>query len=205
MPPQEHHRSDTVHRALRDGTRDAHRALHALAPFAALLAGRLTRDDYAALTARLHEFYRSFDARVDAAWALCLAPRPCAYSPRAPLLAADPAALGHAARAAAATPALPAFDEAARLAGALYVVEGSLLGGATLDGGAQRVLGTQDEAGRGYWAWCRREVGRRCPAMLALLDEVLDTPRALDAAQTTARATFAALHDWLAPTAHAQC
>lgn len=99
---------------------------------------------------------------------------------RAPLLEADLAALGIALPAPLAPP--PISDDA-ELAGALYVLEGSRLGGAVL---ARRVLpdlpGTFLNACQAPGRWTR---------FAKSLDQLLDTPAKLEPAIATALAVFA--------------
>lgn len=122
-----------------------HERLHGVPAFARLASGRMTRDEYRALLARLHGFHQALEAALAAApslspWGIDLAERR-----RSPLLAADRAALGDTA------PPLPApippAASAATAMGWLYVSEGSTLGGRHLARALDPLLG-QARAGR---------------------------------------------------------
>jgi heme oxygenase len=67
---------------------------------------------------------------------------------------------------------MPPLDNASALAGALYVVEGSILGGSGLDRCARKVLQSDDLAGRRYWQWCRDNASMRWKATQQMINEV---------------------------------
>lgn len=198
-----------VQRQLRDATRDAHAALHGVAAFASLLAGDMTPGAYRALMQRLHDFYATLDPRLERGCAELLHDRHgFSYAPRAPRLAADLSALGAATTLGGEQPRLPDLTARASLLGALYVVEGSLLGASVLARGAARVLAQGDAqatAGLGYWTWSRRVAATRWQQTLGLLQVGLATPRDLASAGDTARGLFAALHAWLHPASAPTC
>jgi heme oxygenase len=90
------------------------------------------------------------------------------YTPRAPMFARDisdleprcPRTSTSTSTCARSGQQLP-LDTAGALAGALYVVEGSILGGSGLDRCARSVLQSHDSAGRSYWQWCRNNARHR--------------------------------------------
>ena len=193
MSPANPIRRDGLHARLRAATDPAHRALEAGLDWQARVA---TRAGYRDLLARLHGFHATWECAIGAELAdePFLAPRR-----RLALLAAD---LDHLGLAPAAVAALPravaiALDGPAAATGALYVLEGSTLGGQLIS----RALG---EA-----AWAPAEglryfnpYGRRTAAMWGQFRTALDTAvPALDAEAVVegARATFAALQAGLAP------
>lgn len=203
----------TTHTVLREHTRTAHQRLHELPVFRALLAGTLPRRAYAGLLARLHGYYERVDAVLGHACARFGAHEAAyRYAARAPLFARDLESLGlpdtHRQAQPCVSTLLPEVDSAARLAGALYVIEGSLLGGATLHRAARRLLAREDLAdgsGRLYWAWCEDVGAARWLNTLALIDGWVDTPARLTDASTAARITFERLHGWLHPLAEGPC
>lgn len=203
----------TAHAVLREQTRAAHERLHELQIFRALLTGTLAKAGYGCLLARLHAYYERVDAVIQVA---CIRFRAheldYQYAARAPLFVRDLDLLGaidaHGREPHDATAPLPVIDSAAGLAGALYVIEGSLLGGATLDRAARRLLAREDGAdtqGRQYWAWCGEVGTARWLRTTTLIERWVDTPMRLRQATVTARATFERLHGWLTPLAERPC
>ena len=84
---------------------------------------------------------------------------------------------------------MPRIDSAQALAGVLYVVEGSVLGGAMLHRSTLALLGSR-KGGNGYWSWCAAEGGARW-AMTCRLLSLLDTgPAARSAMIEQARSAF---------------
>lgn len=182
---------------LREHTHDAHQRLHRLTVFRALLAGTLEREGYGRLLTRLHDYYRGVDASLlSACRRLALRGEDYAYQPRAAMFAADLVTLGF-----ACTPAgadlPPTIETPAALAGALYVIEGSLLGGATLDDAARRLLPAShaaDTQGRSYWAWCRQVASERWQSTTSFIERLAHTPNMAHAAIAAAHATFTSMH-----------
>lgn len=188
---------------LRRETRDIHERLHRHPHFAALFDGTLDIEGYGELICRLHGFY----APLDSAIAVVLSDMPDTandyrHARRADLLARDITDLtGGRAR----TTPPPLCLEAAGLVsrasvgGVLYVIEGATLGGAQIDRVAQRLLGTDQPAGRRFWSWCRQEGGARWHAMVAFLGRLQAAGVTISDLVTGARETFRCLEDWLAP------
>lgn len=125
---------------MRTATAAVHERLHHLPVFAALAAGRIERADYAALLGRLWGFHDPMEAAV--AQAQPPGPTPAQWR-RAHLLRSDLNALG---LLDAAIDRLPRHDVSAEgwspahALGALYVIEGSTLGGRILAGKLDHVL-----------------------------------------------------------------
>ncbi|NGM22379.1 biliverdin-producing heme oxygenase [Roseomonas stagni] len=133
--------------ALREATGAVHERLHGVECFARLASGRITREEYRALLARLQGFHAALEAALAAApslspslaiWGIDLAERR-----RSPLLVADRAALGDEAAVPAAP--IPVPGSAATAMGWLYVSEGSTLGGLHLARALDPLLGEARE------------------------------------------------------------
>ena len=163
------------HAALREGTRDEHERLDAL--FATFALG--DRDQYAAFLAAHAAALLPLEAALDAAAAERLVPD-WAERRRGPAIRADLAELG------AVVPtsvAVPALSGDAAILGAIYVVEGSRLGGrflarAVAPGLPKSYLDAPQAAGN--WA-----------KLLARIDPLLYDPGDLSVAIDAARAVFA--------------
>lgn len=167
------------HRALREGTRAEHDRLDAL-------FGRFDltdRGDYGAFLAAHAAALLPLEAALDAAGASRLF-ADWADRKRGGLLAADLAALGGAVPDAVPVPPL---ENDAAVAGAVYVVEGSRLGGRILARGVTPGLPTRyldpDQDGGGWGG------------LLARIDSLLYDEVGLSQAIATARATFASFED----------
>lgn len=167
------------HRALREGTREEHERLDEL-------FGRFDltdRAEYGAFLAAHAAALLPLESALDAAGAARLF-EDWADRRRGALLVGDLAALGLAVP--DAVPVPPLADDAA-IAGAVYVVEGSRLGGRLLARGVAAGLPTgyldPDQDGGGW--------GR----LLARIDSLLYDEVGLSHAIATARATFASFED----------
>lgn len=163
-----------AHRALREGTRAEHERLDTL------LGGfdLANRDSYRRFLLAHAEALLPIEAALDRAAGQVVADWPARR--RGPALAQDLATLGT-------VPIEPGgvfkLDDAATTAGALYVIEGSRLGGRFLVRQVGAGLPTAylgDEQPRGRW-----------PALLAALDRVLLDEDSQARAITAACATFA--------------
>ncbi len=160
------------------------------------LAERMTSPDgYRRLVARFHGFHRVFEP--EAATALA---DDAFFGPRRKLdlLERDLAALGLRAAEIEALPrcrSLPAPPTPAAALGALYVVEGSTLGGALIARDVERVLGLTPETGCAYF----RAYGRETAAMWrAFCQHVETSGEPADEVVAGALATFERLRAWLA-------
>ena len=117
---------------LREATAQIHERLHGHAGLGAAASGAMVRGDYRLLLARLWGFHRAFEVVLDEAARSLALDIVMADRARAPMLEADLTVLGLDARQIA---QLPRCDhifrpaDAAAFMGALYVVEGSTLGG----------------------------------------------------------------------------
>lgn len=181
---------------LRAETREAHEAAEQSLDWEWRVADP---ERYRALLARMHGFHRGFEPHVGRALAdeALLAPRR-----RLGHLARDLAALGMTPDAVAGLPActdLPTLADRAEALGALYVVEGSTLGGQIIARRVARDLGYGPDTGCAYYAGHGALNGAMWRAFQAVL--AAEPPTAADRMVASARATFEALRAWLA--AHA--
>ncbi len=194
-PPEA--RSDVL-RMLRTGTASEHeqveRALDLLDP--ELDRGRLTH-----VMGLLHGFWRAAEAGLDA-WAAGFPADAHAVDwarrRRAPLFAADLAALG--AHASAEQPQLPALEGTDEALGRLYVLEGATMGGTFIDrhlAGLPGLAGVRLRAFTPYGS----DTGAMWHAFRRVTrDRVADGGDA-DAVVTSARDTFRLLAEWCRPAA----
>lgn len=160
--------------ALRDATRDEHeRVDRAFGRYDLSEAS-----DYRTFLAAQARAYLPIEAALDQAGATCVVPD-WADRRRGGLLVADLAEL---AAAPGAPIAAPALADCGAIAGAIYVLEGSRLGGAMLRGAVPEGLPVRFLAAPAHpEAW---------RSFLLLLDRILTTPARLDAAIHAARAVF---------------
>ncbi len=195
--------SETRHRGVRGGTRDALRA--ATKPCHARLERRFSpeiimrsRSAYRGALVALLGFYEPLEA------ALCRVPAPIDLRERAkaPALRADLVALGLSqAEIASASRCrdLPELEGMAEALGVAYVLEGATLGARIIAGRARDKLGVSPEPGGGgqFFGAYGRDTGSRWRAFLATLEDAIapgERPRAARAA----RETFESLERWLA-------
>lgn len=154
---------------LRTETRAVHERLHHLPDFAALAEARIARPAYGRLLLGLHGFYAALDpVLANACGRFAGATGGAEHLPRAPALECDLAALGLDA-APADHARLPRPESAAALAGALYVVDGALIGGTVLARAAGRV---DWPAPASFWRWCEAEGPGLWRRTLGLLDRL---------------------------------
>uniref|UniRef100_UPI00333EB880 biliverdin-producing heme oxygenase n=1 Tax=Sandarakinorhabdus sp. TaxID=1916663 RepID=UPI00333EB880 len=162
---------------------DVHARLHLHAGLAAVAAERIDIGDYRQLLLRLYGFYLPFEN------AAGLAPV------RSGWLASDLAALDTPLVTAALCAALPKLDSPQAVLGAMYVVEGSALGGRGLARHLKDLLGDQKGAGRRFFASDGADTGRTWRAFMDQLDRVAidDRTVVIDAAI----ATFCCFETWM--------
>ncbi len=181
-----------LHRRLRGATAGAHAALERDLGWERRVA---TRAGYAALLARLRGFHAAYEPAIGAALADdgFLAPRL-----RLARLDADLVHLGLApeAPAALARPLPIRLDGPAAALGALYVLEGSTLGGQLIGRHVAGLHGLGIDGLRYYRAH-GPETGRMWSAFRARLDGFAGEPAAEAALTAAAVATFEALRVWL--------
>ncbi|WP_237216295.1 biliverdin-producing heme oxygenase [Falsiroseomonas oryziterrae] len=185
--------------ALRGATEAVHLRLHAIPVFEALAEGRITRAAYAALLRRKLGFHAALEARLAEAPDLASLGVDLAARRRSHLLRADLAWLGVTSEAEPAP--LPRYDTTAAALGALYVAEGSTLGGRhlarALDGllppgmdGRRFLLGHGERHGE-MWRTCCAAIercGAEAEARARMIQGALDTFAAFEAWFTAAEA-----------------
>jgi len=174
---------------LRAATRDVHQRLHLHDGFAAIQNSSIDMASYRRLMIRLHGFYIPFEAASDFG------------SERSGWLAEDLGALGVdliAGRAGAMCPDMPIpRTEAARL-GALYVVEGSALGGRDLARHLSGLLGPDAVAGRRFFIGRGAGTGEAWRGYLSELEAHATDPTAKTGIIKAALDTFALFERWMA-------
>ncbi len=186
---------------LRAATATTHERMHAHAGFEAAAAGTIEVSDYRRLLVRLYGFHRPFEDVARSAVDVFGIDLDMSGRARSPLLLADLQTIGLAPNAAA---TLPLWRPSVRLAskgsllGALYVLEGSALGG------VQIARALKDRVGDGLGKALLFFVGRgeRRGAMWRELLEELESLRDDDEeamqAEDAAVTTFKAFEDWMA-------
>jgi len=179
--------------ALRDATSVQHRDVETLLPASWSTLGR---DGYGAYLARVAGFHLPVEASVFAAqdWSALGLPE-AAARPRAPLLRADLAALGIDAAALPRATALPDVRGLGRALGALYVLEGSTLGGQVL---AREVSRGAAGVPTAFLHGAGEATGPRWTSFGRFAEQLAaGQPGVAADALAAARETFAALAAWL--------
>lgn len=173
---------------LRTATQEVHGRLHLHSGFAAVQSATITRADYESLLVRLYGFYVPFDAAVAAA--------PC----RSKWLEDDlrSLGLGRALSVLPRCPHVPSLDNGLLRLGALYVVEGSALGGRDLARGLDRLLGKDVTEGRRFFLGRGSGTGQAWRHYLARLSAAPPERTARAEVVKGAVATFAAFEHWMA-------
>jgi heme oxygenase len=178
----------SLRQALREATSDAHERLHLHAGFAAIQNGTIELAQYRALLFRLYGFYQPFEA------AMAIA------AERSTWLQDDLAAVTVSGDTLATIPrcsAFPRFDTPASKLGALYVVEGSTLGGRTLARNLDRLLGSHVMAGRRFLVGRGSRTNAAWTAFLARLTAAGNTPTGRAEIVESAVTTFSIFEGWL--------
>ena len=143
--------------------RDAHERMHAHAGFGAAAAGTIEVSDYRRLLVRLYGFHRPFEDIVRSAADVFRIDLDMNARARSSLLLADLQTLGFDPNAAA---TLPLWRPSLRLVskgsllGALYVLEGSTLGGVQIARALKGRVGNEPGEGPIILCWPRRASGR---------------------------------------------
>lgn len=188
--------------ALRSETAEIHEQLHRVASFQGLLDGNMSLEHYVALMTRLHGFYVPLDRSVLAACSRTdVFQGQFCYQPRAEMLAQDLATLGVSPGQVESNETcvdINSIETAEALAGVIYVIEGSVLGGAMISKAINHLPLSENVKRKNYWTWCRINGKARWAMTLQFVDELdcqgVDRALMVDAA----KATFAAMHKWLA-------
>ena len=172
---------------MRAATRDVHDRLHRHAGFAAIQDATIGLTDYRRLIVRLYGFYLPFEA------AAAIGPD------RSKWLVHDLQALGLECplHALPKCPHVPALDSAHSRLGALYVVEGSALGGRELARSLDRLFGEDVAEGRQFFIGHGPKTGEAWRGYLAQLSAAPSEPSARAEITKGAVETFAAFEHWL--------
>lgn len=169
--------------------------------FAALIGGKLSFDGYRSLMLAFHGFYRCLDQPLQHACdQFGLDRLGFRYEPRTAILAGDLAMLGVNARASSNRP--PAggtlrLDSIEALGGALYVFEGSLLGGSVLCASTDELMEKTGSTGNAYWRWCREAASRRWAMTCRLIEDLATTDQAKVPMIGGAKMAFRSFATWL--------
>ena len=183
-----HRPPDVLRQALRAATHEIHERLHQHPGLAAVQDGAIDSLAYRRLLARLYGFHIAFER------AARLQPE------RSVWLEMDLAALGMTPERRAALPlcrGFPAVVSPEALLGALYVVEGSALGGVTLARGLKGLVGVGVLDGRRFFTGYQSETGRAWRVYLARLSATDWTGEQQATIISTATTTFALFECWL--------
>lgn len=178
----------SLRHTLRGATSESHAHLHLHPGFAAIQNGTIDLIDYRALLIRLYGFHVSFEAAVGAA------------SERSAWLRDDLAALGvggHTPATIARCTALAPLDTPGRRLGALYVVEGSTLGGRHLARKLDALLGCAGSAGRRFFLGRGEGTDAAWNAFLTRLAFSAGSPAMAGEIVAAAVATFSIFETWL--------
>jgi heme oxygenase len=181
-------RGSTLRESLRAATGEIHALLHQHTGFAAIQNGSIDLAAYRALILRLYGFYAPFEAAVGIG------------SERSTWLLQDLAAVGINGATMATIPrctALTAFDTPGRRLGALYVVEGSTLGGRHLARHLDSLFGSEGSAGRRFFIGRGAHTSAAWNAFLAQLSSSAGATAARMEIVAAAVRTFSIFHEWL--------
>lgn len=173
---------------LRSATNETHERLHLHAGFAALKHGTITLPAYRALLMCLYGFYRPFECAVGVDRA------------RTQWLASDLEWLGVEATARSEIPVcanIPRYECPERRLGALYVVEGSALGGRVLCRGLDQLLSPDSVEGRRFLTGHGAHTGDAWRSFLDTLELVGFEPIGRTALVNAAVETFEVFETWL--------
>ncbi|TFZ60400.1 biliverdin-producing heme oxygenase [Methylorubrum sp. Q1] len=178
---------DSLHARLRDATQGAHEALERDLDWEARVA---TLPGYRALLIRLRGFHAAYEPAIAAALADA-----AFFDPRRrlPAVDADLRALDRAAPDTVPAPDAPRLDGVGAALGALYVLEGSTLGGAVIGRHVARLHG--EGVPLAYYAGRGRATGPLWRAFRERLDGLPEAEAA--AAFAAGIATFEAMRGWL--------
>lgn len=92
---------------------------------------------------------------------------------------------------------LPQFEDLTGAMGALYVLEGSTLGGQVISTELQRTLGLQAGSGLSFFSSEGRNIGREWRTLCAAMRNLIGSPEQSEIAVRVAENTFVALENWL--------
>jgi heme oxygenase (biliverdin-IX-beta and delta-forming) len=185
---------------LRAATTAAHERMHAHPGFAAAAAGTIGFADYRRLLARLYGFHRPFEAAACEAVASTGFDFDIEGRARSPALVADLKTLGLDPEAIARLPLWTqsfSFASEAALLGALYVLEGSTLGGVQIARALQGVVGDKAGDGRRFFLGRGDQRSSMWRDFLAQLESLSEDAKSSREAIDSAVATFEDFEAWM--------
>ena len=175
-----------LRQCLREATAAAHERLHHHPGFAAIQDGTIDLAHYRSLLVRLYGFYVPFEAAAGIA------------GDRSNWLRADLAAVGgYALATIPRCTSLARLDTQARQLGALYVVEGSTLGGRHLARNLDRLFGSPVMEGRRFLLGRGSSTAAAWNVFLSRLAAAGSTRAARDEIVEAAVTTFSIFEEWL--------
>lgn len=183
---------------LKDATRPRHEAVEARL---GLMRMTSTLEGYARALRRFHGLHRAAEAafaRVEGWDGVGIDPE---ERRKTPLLEEDLRRLGMTPEAIAALPpctTLPPIVDLPTALGAMYVLEGSTLGGRYITKAVAKSLGLTPGDGCSYFASYGEHLGAMWKAFGAAVDAFAATRTVHDAVERSADATFAAVDEWFA-------
>jgi heme oxygenase len=182
---------------LRHATREAHERLHLHRGFAAAAAGRLGASAYRDLLARLYGFHRRFEAGFAEAPAEMADAIELRARARSEALARDLESLGSASHVETLPlcEAVPSLETEPQWLGALYVTEGSTLGGAAI-ARALAASGFKSDQRHFFEAYGDRR-SQMWRSFLARLERHAGDEAAAREAQSAAQSAFDAFETWM--------
>jgi heme oxygenase len=190
-----------IHARLRKSTAAVHERLHQHEGFAAVAAGTIDLIDYQRLLSRLWGFHFPFETalgRVDREQDIRVE---FAARGRSRMLESDLVALGWDRASVVGLPqceSLRAPANAAEFMGALYVVEGSTLGGIQLARALKAVVGGDSGEGRSFFLGYGDRHGAMWRSFLKRLENCASSEADDDAVIEGANRTFADFESWMA-------
>ncbi len=188
LPPCSQGARPSLRQTLRAATSEPHARLHLHTGFAAIQSGAIDLVDYRSLLVRLYGFHVAFEAASGLA------------GERSGWLQDDLAAITPQGYAPASIPRCTALAPLAtpeRLWGALYVVEGSTLGGRHLARNLDALLGPVASAGRRFFLGRGADTTAAWNAFLERLTFFGTTPAAYEEIIATAVTTFGIFEEWM--------
>jgi heme oxygenase (biliverdin-IX-beta and delta-forming) len=192
--------SSSMRARLRAATTAAHERMHAHPGFAAAAAGTIEIADYRRLLGRVYGFHRPFEAAACEVAATSGFDFDVEGRARTPALLADLTALGldpeTIARLPLWTPSYSFASEGALL-GALYVLEGSTLGGAQIARALEGIVGDEAADGRRFFLGHGDKRGSMWRDFLVRLESLSEDAKNSGEAIDAAVATFEGFEAWM--------
>jgi heme oxygenase len=197
-----------IRKRLRDATLEVHQRLHGHDGFNAVATGAISRSDYALLLARLWGFHRPFEAILEKAVAKIGVSRDLEGRRRREMLKSDLATLGATLESIDSLPQcewLRPMESLAEVMGAMYVVEGSTLGGLHLARALGPLFGAETAEGRRFFLGYGERHGAMWRSFLSELEQSVTTVDEEVAVIEGALRTFEIFETWMNDWRAASC